>query len=99
LARGLDPAVLVAAATVFPARRFRLRGKGAIAVGADADLVLADLAADEAITADRMLQRHPITPFAGRRTRVRVARTILRGATVALDGQLAGPPLGRLVTI
>jgi allantoinase len=98
LARGLDPAAIVAAATAFPARRFRLRRKGAIAVGADADLVLADLAADEAIAPERLLQRHPISPFAGRRTRVRVTRTILRGATVALDGQLAGAPRGRLVT-
>jgi allantoinase len=98
LARGLDPAVVVAAASAFPARRFRLAGKGGLAPGADADLVLADLAADETIAPGRLLQRHPITPFAGRRTRVRIARTILRGATVALDGRLAGPPRGRLVT-
>jgi allantoinase len=98
LARGLDPGVIVAAASAFPARRFRLAGKGALAVGADADLVLADLSADELVTPERLLQRHPISPFAGRRTRVRVARTILRGATVAVDGQLAGAPRGRLVT-
>jgi allantoinase len=98
LARGIEPATIARAAATFPAARFRLAGKGTLAPGADADLVLADLAADEAIAPERLLQRHPISPFAGRRTRVRVARTILRGVTVALDGQLAGAPRGRLVT-
>ncbi|MEA2283678.1 MAG: allantoinase [Solirubrobacteraceae bacterium] len=98
LERGLDPALIASAAATFPARRFALRGKGALEAGADADLVLVDLAAGETIEPERLLQRHPVTPFAGRSTRVRVARTILRGRTIALGGQLAGPPRGRLVT-
>jgi allantoinase len=96
--RGVGLEALVAAVATFPARRLRLAGKGALAPGADADLVLADLAADERIEPGALLQRHPVTPFAGRRVRVRVARTILRGRTVWADGQLAGPPSGRLVT-
>ena len=51
-------------------------------------------AADETIAHRRLLDRHPVSPFAGRRTRARVARTLLRGATVALGGQLAGRRAG-----
>jgi allantoinase len=97
LARGLPPARVSDAASRFPAERFRLPGKGRLEPGADADLVLAQLDADETVATAGLLQRHPITPFAGRRTPVRIARTLLRGETIAVDGQLVGEPRGRLL--
>jgi dihydroorotase-like cyclic amidohydrolase len=37
------------------------------------------------------------TPYAGREVRGRVVRTLLRGETVALDGEPTGAPGGRFV--
>ncbi|HYH89743.1 MAG TPA: allantoinase AllB [Solirubrobacteraceae bacterium] len=82
----------------FPARRLRLAGKGRIAPGADADLVLVDRAARDELRTDDLQQRHRVSPFVGRTLRARVVRTILRGRTVFSGGRLAGDPFGRLVT-
>jgi allantoinase len=80
------------------ARRLRLRGKGRIAPGADADFALVDLGATTEVTAESLLQRHPFTPYAGRTLRGRIVRTLVRGTTVVADGRVVGAPRGRLVT-
>jgi allantoinase len=81
-----------------PARRFRLApAKGALAAGADADIVLLDPAADWTIARDDLLDRNKLSPFAGRTLRGRVVRTILRGRTIARDGRITGPPTGRVL--
>jgi allantoinase len=77
-----------------PARRLRLP-KG-FHPGADADLVLVD---PRTRAAPELLDRHRLSPFAGRPLRGRVVRTIVRGTTVFHDGRiLARAPLGRLLT-
>lgn len=80
-----------------PARRFALAGKGELAVGADADLVLLDPAARWTLRRDDLHDRHRLSPFADRPLHGRVARTILRGRTVAVDGRPVGAPSGRVV--
>ena len=80
-----------------PARRFGLARKGALAVGADADIVLLDPAGSWTVARDDLLDRHRLSPFAGRTLRGRVVRTILRGRTIALDGRVTGAPSGRVV--
>jgi allantoinase len=82
----------------FPAERLRLRGKGRIAPGADADLALVDLSAEHVLRADDLFYRHPHSPFVGRTLRARVVRTLVRGRTVFADGRIVAPPSGRLVT-
>ena len=82
-----------------PARLAGLPGKGALAVGRDADLVAFD--PEEAYTVDpaRLLHRHQITPYAGRTLTGRVRQTWLRG-TALLDpdrGAPDGEPVGRLL--
>jgi allantoinase len=77
-----------------PAVRLRLP-KGGIAPGADADLVLVDLADT---CAPELHDRHRLSPFAGRPLRGRVARTLVRGTTVFHDGRIVAEPLGRLLT-
>ena len=53
--------------------------------------------AEETIAPERLLQRHPISPFVGRTLHARVVRTVLRGRTVFQDGRQVGEPAGRLV--
>jgi allantoinase len=81
------------------ARRFGLPGKGRVEVGADADLVLVDLETTRTLTADHLRTRHRISPYVGRELRGRVVRTLLRGMTVARDGEVVGAPAARLVTV
>lgn len=61
------------------ARRFGLRAKGRIELGADADLALVDLRAEYVLAAQELQYRHPLSPWVGRRLRARVTRTLLRG--------------------
>src|SRR5208282_658118 len=81
------------------ARRFRIDGrKGRIAEGLDADLTIIDTAADHVLSNKDLLYRHRQGPYDGRRSRVRIARTIVRGRTVFAQGRIApGVPPGHFV--
>jgi allantoinase len=96
--RGVPLERLAELSAAGPAGRLRLPGKGRLEPGADADLVLVDLAGETAIAPETLLYRHPHTPYAGRPLRGRVARTIVRGTTVVADGRVVAAPAGRLVT-
>jgi allantoinase len=94
----LSPALIERLTAGAVAERFRLSPKkGKIAIGADADLVLVDPAGQTRVTAESLHYRHKLTPYLGRTLRGAVKRTILRGRTVAVDGQIAGDPGGRLI--
>jgi len=81
-----------------PARRFRLAGKGEIAVGFDADLALVDLAAPHTLQAGDLLQRWPETnPYLGQRFTGRVVSTWLRGLRAYSDGGVDSQVRGRLI--
>jgi allantoinase len=95
--RGIPLDTLVAAISSFPARRFALPGKGALEIGADADLALVRPDTPWTLTAEHLRSRHPLSPFIGRELRHRVVRTLLRGRTVQADGQIVAEPGGRLV--
>jgi allantoinase len=79
------------------ASRFRVRAKGAMAVGKDADFTLVDLKAQEVLTLESLHYRHHQSPYVGRSLRGRVRRTFLRGQTIFEDGKFATPPMGRFV--
>jgi allantoinase len=66
--------------------------KGAIAVGADADLAIWDLNADWTVTPEVMFSKHKWTPMMGRHIRGRVRTTIRRGEVVFDDGAVHGRP-------
>jgi allantoinase len=71
--------------------------KGAIRVGADADLALTDLKGSFSIQRDELLDRHRQSPYVGRKLTAKVVQTILRGQTIFKDGKITGKPAGRLV--
>ena len=79
------------------ASRFRVGGKGTIAVGKDADFTLVDLKAEELVRAESLQYRHQQSPYIGRTLRSHVRRTFLRGQTIFEDGKFADRPMGRLV--
>jgi allantoinase len=80
------------------AKRFRLpKTKGRIAVDADADLALIDLAQNFSVRSQDLLYRHPQSPYVGRTLTGRVVRTILRGRTVFKDGEIVGTYRGQLI--
>jgi dihydroorotase-like cyclic amidohydrolase len=83
-----------------PAQEFGLSGiKGAIQVGADADLVVADMAAPWTISNAGVLSRCGWTPYDGREISASVERTFVRGTEVFADGTVVGQPgHGRLAT-
>ena len=52
---------------------------------------------EDVLRSGELLSRHRLSPFLWRTLRGRIARTIVRGCTVALDGVIVAPPAGRLV--
>jgi dihydroorotase (multifunctional complex type) len=83
-----------------PTEAFGLMGtKGAIQIGADADLVVADMDSPWTITNDGVLSRCGWTPYDGREISTSIDRTFVRGEEVFADGRVLGKPgYGRLAT-
>ena len=81
-----------------PARHYGLwPRKGAIELGADADLALVDPEETWVLADQRVRSRAGWTPYAGRQVRGRVVRTLLRGVTIAIGGEPVGESMGRFV--
>ena len=96
-ARGLDLERVVSLIATRPARRFGLGRKGALQVGNDADLVLFDPDQSTTLRAEDLHQRHPLSPYVGQTFRGRVRRTIRRGETIFLNGQVTATTKGRFI--
>ncbi len=101
--RGLDPSAWVRLVSETPAKVFGLAGKGSLAPGSDADVVLFDPEREWTATAADHLHRQPWTPYEGKPMRGRVVRTVLRGNLIFDDGRegldriTAAPGAGRWV--
>lgn len=80
-----------------PARRFRIAGKGAVAVGCDADLTLIDVEQAFVLRREDLLQRHRVSPYVGMPMRGLIRRTIRRGETLWVDGEIVATGGGRFV--
>lgn len=80
-----------------PARHYRLRGKGRIAAGKDADLVLVDPHGESTIADERVISKAGWSPFSGRRVHGQILTTILRGTVIAERGRTTGQRVGRFV--
>lgn len=80
LERGWGPSVVARLTAGNVARRFGLAGKGRIAPGADADLVLLSVGeTGQPIPIRTLRYRHPQSPYVDRPTRVAVVETYARG--------------------
>ena len=77
-----------------PARRFGLNGKGDIAPGCDADLVLVDPGESWIVRAQESPSTQGYTPFEGIELSARVKQTWLRGRLI-YDGNIVGEPAGK----
>jgi len=96
--RALPLETIAAVTADYAADRFGLAPtKGRLAIGADADLALVDLTHTSVLRAEDLLYRHRHSPYVGRPLRGRIVRTLVRGATVYLDGRIVSPPIGRLI--
>ncbi len=72
----------------YPAERYGLApAKGAIRVGADADLVLVDPTATWTVERTEIVSRAGWSPFEGRTFRGRAVATFLRGEEIAANGK------------
>lgn len=88
---------LVAAYAERPARQYRLRGKGRITPGADADIVLVDPHATRTLADEQVLSKAGWTPYAGRPVQGRIVATLLRGSVAAENGKPVGERAGRFL--
>jgi dihydroorotase len=80
-----------------PARLFQIAGKGRIAVGYDADLTIVDLKRRVTIRDGMMASRAGWTPYDGTTVAGWVVGTIVRGARVMWEGELAAASRGAAV--
>lgn len=81
---------VVEALSAAPARLFGLEKKGAIVPGNHADLVLVDLDKEYEIRDEDVLSLTGWSPYAGRKFTGKPVRTMVRGRTVYVDGQVVG---------
>ncbi len=77
-----------------PAQLVGLRRKGTLVEGSDADVVVWD--PEASFVVERLLHRHPGSPYLGRRLYGVVKSTYLRGHEV-WNGSINGKPRGRLI--
>jgi dihydropyrimidinase len=94
--RGIPLERIVDIVSTRPAQLFGLAPrKGAISVGADADLAIVDFGATTVFAAERMHSAAAYTPYEGLEAAVAVAHTVLRGRVVASNGKVTGGAGGR----
>ena len=95
LRRGLSLERVVDLVATNPARAYGLSPrKGAITIGADADLAIVNLEDTHPVTTERLLSAQDYTPFEGMELAGWPTRTLLRGQTVFADGEATGSPTG-----
>jgi allantoinase len=98
--RKLPLTVVAAMTSENIAQRFGLLpGKGSLAVGADADIVLVDLQDSSVLQAGQLFYHHRHSPYVGKTLHGRIVRTIVRGRTVFLERKIVSEPVGRLIRL
>ena len=93
--RGISLERIAELASTNPARAYScFPRKGGITIGADADLALIDLEKEQVVTPSLLHSGQDHTPFQGVKVKGWPVRTVLRGRTVFLNGEVLGGPTG-----
>lgn len=93
--RGLSLERIVELVSTNPARAYGLSPrKGAITIGADADLAIVDMEQTYSVTPERLLSAQEYTPFEGMELTGWPIQTLLRGRTAFEAGETIGEPAG-----
>jgi dihydroorotase (multifunctional complex type) len=71
--------------------------KGSLLPGTDADITIIDPEVEYTIRKEDLHSISKVTPFDGWRIKGRAVQTILRGRTIAQDGQIVGGPGGQFI--
>lgn len=71
--------------------------KGSVQVGTDADLVIVELNDRHVFHKEQMHSIVKMSPYDGKTFQGRIAQTILRGRTIAVNGEIVGQPGGRFI--
>ena len=88
---------LVEATAALPSKIFRLKGKGALTEGFDADIVLVDPKDRFRVKPENFLSKAKFSPFKGVECVGRAAFTIVGGTLVAERGRIVGPAAGSVI--
>ncbi|HRK21606.1 MAG TPA: dihydroorotase [Fimbriimonadaceae bacterium] len=78
-----------------PAALYRLKGKGRVAVGADADFCIADVNLNRRVEAGWLQGKQKWSPYVGERLYGWPMHTVLRGQIAMRDEEIYGTPQGR----
>jgi dihydroorotase-like cyclic amidohydrolase len=71
--------------------------KGSLLPGTDADITIIDPKIEYTIRKEDLHSKSKVTAFDGLRVKGRAMHTILRGRTIAKDGQIIGAPGGQFI--
>jgi len=92
---------LIKAASENAARIYGMPNKGSIEIGKDADLLIVDPNLEKTVNPDTLESNSDYSPYEGMMLKGWPVRTLVRGSTVALDGQItqdaSNLPGGRFV--
>jgi allantoinase len=80
-----------------PAERFKFAHKGKLELGFDADFCLVDLSRSFTLEPEALLYRHLQSPYLGQKFTGVIQRTVSRGQTTFLDGQIVEGARGQFV--
>jgi len=89
---------LVAILSENPARMFGIYPeKGSLEIGTDADITIVDLNSKFTIKKENLHSKSKVTPFDGFAIEGAPVQTIVRGRTVAKNGQMVSDPIGKFI--
>ena len=92
--RGISLEEIMALISYKPARLFKVKNKGEIALGYDADLSVFNMERDFNLRKEDLHYRNKISPYTGMVFKGVVEQTLLRGQLVYSEGYFSEKPLG-----
>lgn len=99
LKRKMKPHALMRLLAYNPARVFRMKDKGEIAVGKDADIAILDPRQSYTLTSEDLYYRYKLSPYIGREIGCRVVKTFVRGTMVFdIKKGICAQPAGKFVS-